>query len=107
MNQVIPREWLDEYLRKSGDDKLSPGNLVVLPYGFVIWNINDDGDLLLSHVYVAKGKGNGRKMDEFTKSLARRIGAKKIVFATRRNPVGFMRKYGYKVIGFILEKEVD
>jgi hypothetical protein len=104
---MIPKEWLEDYFKKSGDTEIDKsGNLVVLPFGFCVWTINENGDLLLLQVYVTKGQGNGRKMDAFTIELAKRISAKKIVFATKRNPKGFIRKYGYNLVGYILEKEV-
>jgi len=101
---LIPKEWLEDYFRKSGDTELLDGNLLLLPYGFIIYEV--DGDVLgLLHVYATKG--SGKKMDKFINSLAKEIGAKKIRFATRRRPEGFVRKYNYKVVGYVLEKEVE
>lgn len=100
----IPKQWLEEYFRKSGDKKLENGNVVVLPFGFCVWDVNHNGDLLLLHVYVVNGYG--KLMDSFINELARQIKAKKIIFATRRNPKAFERKYGFKLVGHILEREV-
>ena len=101
---MIPKEWLDEYFRKSGDAELLEGKTVLLPFGFVVYRENGDR-LVLLHVY-SRGR-SGRKMEKFIDNLAKMLGKKKIVFATRRKPDGFMRKYKYKLIGYLLEKEVE
>ena len=100
----IPKQWLEDFFRKSGDDELADGNVVVLPFGFCVWDVNEDGDLLLLQVYATKG--SGKRMNAYINELAKQIRAKKIVFVTKRNPKPFERKYGFKLVGYLLEREV-
>lgn len=102
---MIPEEWVKEYLKKSGDEKLPDGKLEILPYGFLIWGLNQSGDFVIVAVYAVNGYG--KAMYSFINSLAKKYGCKKLVFATQRRPEPFIRKYGFRLKGYILEKEVE
>ena len=58
--------------------------------------------LILLNVY----SKNGKYWDEKFMEIAKENSCKKIRFGTRRNYRGFIRKYNYKLAGYILEKGV-
>lgn len=97
----IPKEWLIDYFNKSGDDTLILTNLIATDFGFASFDIKGD-ELILYQVY-----GNGDLWDRYFVELAKRLNLKKIKFGTKRNYKGFERKFGYKLVGYILEKEVE
>lgn len=92
---------IEDYLKKSGDEKIFLNNLIENENGFASYRISGD-TLVLLNVYSKNGDyWNGKFM-----KIARENGCKKIKFGTRRNYKGFVRKYNYKLVGYILEKEV-
>ena len=94
------KEDLEKYLSKSGDDGIYTDNLIENSHGFMSWKVSDQG-LVLLNVY-----GDGKYWDEFSIELAKKLNLKKIITATRRSPRAYQKKYGYKLTGFVLEKEV-
>lgn len=99
----IPKEWLFEYFKKSGDDYLYLDNLIVTDKGFASFEINEEENaIVLLQVY-----GDGKFWDEFFTDLAKKLNKNKIIIGTKRNPRGFCRKFGFNLVGFILEKEVS
>jgi hypothetical protein len=97
---VISQEDIEKYLKKSGDLFIYEDNLIENDQGFMSWKIAED-KLVLLNVY-----GNGKYWDTFSIELAKKLGLKSILTATRRSPKAFTRKFGYKITGYILEKEV-
>lgn len=97
---MISETDINKYLEKSGDDSVDTENLIENEKGFMSWGVNLDS-LILSSVY-----GDGKYWDKFSIELAKQLGLKKIVIATRRSPKAYQRKYGYKLTGYLLEKEV-
>lgn len=93
---------VDHYLEKSGDTSLIDSNFYENDQGFITWGTKDDDTLVLYNVY-----GNGVYWDKFSENLAKKFGFNKIMTATRRSPKAFKKKYGYRVTGYILEKEVN
>lgn len=94
------KEDLEKYLSKSGDDYVYPDNLIENKNGFMSWTVKN-GKLILLNVY-----GNGKYWDEFSKELAKGLGLTSILIATRRSPKAYQKKYGYKLTGYLMEKEV-
>lgn len=92
---------LQRYLKKSGDSYIHEDNLIENEHGFLSWCLDEDGSLVGLNVY-----GDGDYWDKFLESLAIQIGAKRIRFASRRNPKVWDKKFNYKVAGYIMEKEV-
>jgi len=92
---------VEQYLKKSGDTKITPSNLIENDHGFMTWRVTDPDTFVLINVY-----GDGDYWDKFMVELTKKLGLKKIVAATRRSPKAAMKKYGYKQVGYILEKEV-
>jgi hypothetical protein len=96
-------DWLMLYERKTGH-KFNPFLGAMIEFdeekGFCTWK--QDGKTLLA----ADVCGDGRHWDGFLQAKAKELGCTKIKFGTYRNPAAFTRKYGYKVVGYILVKEV-
>ena len=92
---------IEKYLKKSGDDEISTSNLVENQHGFMSWRTHKDTFVGIN-VY-----GDGHYWDAFANELAKKLGLKKIMFATKRSPKVFEKKYGYKITGYILEREVS
>jgi len=96
-------EWLEFYENKLGH-KFNPfpdANFVFdAEKGFCV--CKQDGDALL----VGDVTGDGRYWDTFLQTMARELGCKRIKFGTYRKPGAFVRKFGYHIVGFIMEKEV-
>lgn len=97
---MIDQSDLADYFKRSGDTELLKGNFEQNEKGFCIWTTNKDM-LMLLNVY-----GDGKYWNEWATNKARETGMKKILFATKRNPEGFVRKHGFNVIGYILERYV-
>lgn len=98
---MIIEKDLQDYYQRSGDNYLVEGHTQIsTEHGFCVWDYNDT-HLVLIHVY-----GDGQYWDTWAETKAKELNLDKILFATRRNPEGFCRKYKYKVIGHILEREI-
>jgi hypothetical protein len=96
----VNQQHLDNYFIKSGDDHLSQGNIEYADHGFCVWR--DDKDiLLLVNVY-----GNGQYWNKWAEKKAKELNVSRIVFATKRNPDAFIRKHGFELSGYILERSV-
>ena len=98
---MISQEDIEKYLKKSGDSFIYEDNIIVNEHGFLSWIIDTDGAFVALNVY-----GDGDYWDSFIMQLAEKLGCTKARFATRRNPKVWERKYGYKIAGYIMEKEV-
>jgi hypothetical protein len=95
----VPSEFeISDYLERSGDDCIANGNTEHSKEGFCIWNTLED-KLILIQVY-----GNGEYWNEWATNKAKELGKDKIMFATKRNPASFIRKYEYIITGYILER---
>ena len=98
----MDKETAERYLKKSGDDYIETENLIENEHGFMSWKV--DGDkFVCMNVY-----GNGKYWDEYMNELAKQLGCKKILGGTTRKAgwKAFERKYGFKLRGYIFEKEV-
>lgn len=96
---MIPSEWLETYFKKSGDRKLYPTEYShICDKGFASWNVTADA-LMVVQLY-----GDGRWWHGFFDEMAGNLGLP-IRFATTRNPKAWERKYGAKVVGYIMEVE--
>ena len=97
---MVPEHLLKKYYEKSGDSVLTTDNFIYNEHGFSSHRINGE-NLVIVNVY-----GDGKYWDNFFVELVKEKGLKKIIFATRRNPAAFKRKFGYELAGFLLEKGV-
>ena len=91
---------IQDYFNKSGDTKLEDGKRLSNEHGFLIYRLGKDA------IYVMHCYGDGKYWDKVLEKIARKYMVPKIVFGTKRNYKAFQRKFGYKMIGYILEKEV-
>lgn len=89
-----------DYLDRSGDKAIPQGNIEDNEHGFCIWKIHK-GRLVLISVY-----GDGEYWDDWSIQKAKEMKLKSIIVGTKRSPRPFVRKYGYKITGYMLEKEV-
>lgn len=96
----IPDKWIEDYFKKSGDDCLRGEYFILSEFGFMTFHY-DEEYLYLDNVY-----GDGKKWIEVIKQLKQQLNVDKVMFATRRNPKAFERKYKVKIVGYILELEV-
>jgi hypothetical protein len=98
------QEWIAFYEKKLGH-KFKPFPNSIFEFneekGFCVWK--QDGKTLMA----GDVTGDGRFWDDFLQNKAKELGCKKIKFGTyRKKPTAFTRKYGYKVVGFLMEKGV-
>ena len=91
---------LRDYYNRSGDTELGVGWMEENEHGFCVWRVQD-GSLVLVNVY-----GNGTYWDSWATDKAKELELSLVVCATKRSPKAFVRKYGYKVTGYILERKV-
>jgi len=94
-------EWVKDYLARSGDDEIATDcNLVENENGFIVWNRYKD-QFVIINCY-----GNGRYWDEWSNNKAKEIGCTTVFASTKRNPAPYLRKYGGKLVGYLMEREV-
>lgn len=93
-------EQLNDYFDRSGDSVLEDGDLVENENGFCVWR-QHKGSLVLVQVY-----GDGTYWNKWAELTAKELGMKNILFATKRNPLAFCRKHGFKVTGYILQRTI-
>ena len=91
---------IEDYLERSGDKELSEGTLEENEHGFCIWRI-ENNELVLVHVY-----GDGIYWNNWATEKAKEMNIENIFCATRRNPEGFVRKFGFEVVGYVLRRSV-
>lgn len=94
-------EDLKRYFYKSGDDRIYPVNLTENEYGFCTYRIDKD-ILFVLNVY-----GNGEYWDNYLTMIAKQNGCTKMRTGTFRSYKSFCRKYKAKVVGYVLEREVE
>jgi hypothetical protein len=70
--------------------------------GFLEYGIDAANDGIMIHAMC----GDGRFWEEKANEIAKTLGYSKAFFFVRRDPRTYMRKYGAKIHGFILEREV-
>lgn len=95
-------EHVDLYLRKSGcdDPLLNEDLLFVYEEGFFTVECRTDCLMVLT------AAGDGKFIDKKVIELAKKLGYKKIVFPSKRNPKAWERRLGYKLAGYVMEKEI-
>lgn len=97
---MINRDDMLDYFERSGDDYIVEGTLIQNDHGFMIYRVFKE-EFCIMQAY-----GDGKYWDNLANELAKANGCKNLKFGTKRKPEGFCRKYGYKVSGYILTKEV-
>lgn len=89
-----------DYFNRSGNTELGLGWMEENEHGFCVWRVHDD-KLILVSVY-----GDGKYWDTWATDKAKELEVDTITFNTKRSPKGFVRKYGYEITGYILERKV-
>ena len=93
-------EITEDYCKHSGDNQVPDGNIEENEHGFCVWDIRDNAFIVVA-IY-----GDGDYWNPWIDKKATEKNMKQIIFATKRNPEPFVRKYGFKVTGYILAREV-
>ena len=98
----MDKDTAERFLEKSGSRKVLTDNLIENEHGFMSWVLDDDAFVCLN-VY-----GDGDYWDKYMNELAKQFGCKTILGGTTRKAgmKAFERKYGFKLRGYIFEKEV-
>lgn len=96
MNQ----KYIEDYLKKSGDEKIIDKNYTENEYGFITY------DIIGEVIFVYNCYGDGIYWNMFLEELAKRLNKKKIIITTKRNPKVVERRGGYKLEGYVMSKEV-
>ena len=97
----MDKDSAERFLRKSGSTKIMTDNLIENEHGFMSWRI-DEEDFVCLNVY-----GDGEYWDKYMNELAKQLGCKTILGGTtRKSYKAYVRKYNFKLVGYILEKEV-
>ena len=97
----MDKETEERYLKKSGDDYIETENLIENEHGFMSWKVDGDKFVCIN-VY-----GDGEYWDEYMNELAKQLGCKTILGGTtRKSYKAFVKKYNFKLVGYIFEKEV-
>ena len=99
MGQSVKASHID-YLRRSGDEHIEADNYIANEHGFASYEI--DGEQFT----IIQCYGNGSWWQNEFMRLARLHNCKTILFATKRNPKTFERKFGYESVATIMTKEV-
>lgn len=100
--QEIPKDWLYEYFKKSKDNFLT-GSYLLLDdkKGFMTFDFDE------KYFYIHCVYGDGEYWYKLSREIAKKLNLNKIRFATQRNYKAFERKYKAKLIGYVLEFDVD
>jgi hypothetical protein len=95
-------EDIERYKRKSGDSKIG-GKFAVEDslHGFATFDLRSDC-IVLHCIY-----GDGRYWVEYFMKMAKDRGLPFLRAATRRNPKAIQRRLGFRVVGYVMEKEVE
>lgn len=96
----MDKETEQRYLEKSGDEDIDTTNLIENEHGFMSWKV--DGDKLVQMcVY-----GDGQYWVDVANELGKQFNCKTILTSTRRSYKAYEKKFNFKLVGYILEKEV-
>ncbi len=99
----INHEYIKKYIEKTGDKYIVVGDCYEqFDNGFVTYAVHPE----YIFVYNVYGIGQAEEIERHLRDVAKKHGVGKVRFATKRNPTAFQRKFGAKVIGYILEVDV-
>ena len=87
--------------KEKANSELDYTNLIENEHGFMSWKIDGDKFVCIN-VY-----GDGEYWDKYMNELAKQLGCKTILGGTtRKSYKAFVKKYNFKLVGYIFEKEV-
>jgi|TARA_R110000803_G_scaffold139163_2_gene205841 hypothetical protein len=93
-------EDIERYEKKS-NSKFDDTNLIDNEHGFMSWKLDGESFVCLS------AYGDGVYWDKYMNELAKQLGCTKILTSTERKSYkAYVRKYNFKLVGYILEKGV-
>ena len=85
-----------DFMQRSGDRTITQVNYIENDQGFASYKI-EGGVLHVIQVY-----GNGKHWERFFRKVAKENNVKRAMFYTRRNPKAFERRFGAKVVQYIM-----
>jgi len=88
---------IDEYLRRSGDQRVFDWPTVESPYGWFNW-IEQDGAMI-----VGNAMGDVRALMDIARGMARERGLSPIRFGVRRGARAYQRLFNARIAGQIIE----
>lgn len=94
-------EMKEAYLGLTGKVNIDCEIIYIEGKGFISYAIQGDR-LLIPDLY-----GNGKFWLDYALTLAKEKGCTKLVGGTRRNPKAYAKMFGTKVVGYVLEREVN
>ena len=87
--------------KEKANSDLDFTNLIENEHGFMSWKV--DGE----HFVCLSAYGDGVYWDKYMNGLAKQLGCTKVLTSTQRKSYkAYVRKYNFKLVGYILEKEV-
>jgi len=96
----MTEEDFERYLEKSKDKDIDTENLIENEHGFLSWTTWEDYFVPIQ-VY-----GDGDYWDSYIDELAKQLGYDKVLMATKRSYKSFVKKYRFKLTGYLLERRV-
>ena len=98
-------EWIEFYEKKTKEKfHLEEGEQIRWDpeKGFMTYGLSKYEDALA----IGKMCGDGKFWEAIANEMCKQLGFKKAIYFTKRNPHAFIRRYGGKIYGFYLEREV-
>ena len=99
-------EWIERYEEGSRSRfRLSHGEQIVFEEdkGFFSYVVCEEREAL----EIPKMVGDGRYWAKVIKEMVKKMGLKKALFFTKRNPAAWIRRYGGKIYGYFLEVTLE
>lgn len=100
------KDMITSYVQKSGipiDEFPFSQNLEILGDTFYTWNKILEGNIF----FIGASYGDGRKIEAHSIALAKEHGCTSIRTITVKHPEVHVRKYGMKLIGYIMERKLS
>lgn len=94
-------EMVTTYLHLTGKANIDCEIIYIEGKGFISYAIQGD-KLLIPDLY-----GDGKFWLDYALKLAKEKGCTKLLGGTRRNPKAYEKMFGTKVVGYVLEREVN
>lgn len=96
--------WITRYEQQTGY-QFDPNGVDVIPErGFITWSQPRPDTVYVSQIY---GDGHGKWWHGFLEALCRKVGARRVVFPTVRNPKAWERAYGARLVGYLMAIDYD
>ena len=85
-----------DFLERSGDKAITNTNYIENDHGFASYKIENNV------LHVIQVYGDGKYWEKFFRKIAKENNVTRAMFYTRRNPKAFARRFGAKVVQYIM-----